>query len=75
MVRAASLVGDVDGANDLFMVPSPYVPGSLYLVYNGDVVHADDDNGFVVVPFNPHYIKIKFVPRVGDVLLAMYVPV
>lgn len=63
-------LGDVDGLNDAFSTPTPYVPGSLRVWENGRLLQAELDNGFVEGV--PPAFTLKVPPRAGGYVQCAY---
>lgn len=65
------LIGDIDGVNRLFVTPTPYVSGTIKVIWNGQVVNdTDDEQGWIEI--NEDTIQTKIAPMVEDQLQAFY---
>jgi len=65
------MLGDVNGINREYDTPSPYSPGTLRLVWNGQVYEPEDDKkGWIET--GESSIQTFEAPRQGDVLQAFY---
>lgn len=58
------LVGAVDGVNDSFSTPTPYVAGSLRRIVNG-VMYESDDDYFGWTEIDSTHITVTTPPTTG----------
>ena len=65
-----SALGAVNGSNQNFSTPSPYMPGSLRIFLNGDLLQQDLDNGWVEL--TPTTFKLTEAPLPGDYVQVYY---
>lgn len=70
--RIDTAIGVVDGVNDLFSTPVPYVVKSLSVFLNGQLKRRDLDDGWVEISAVHGTFRLKEVPRVGEVVQAFY---
>lgn len=65
------LIGVIDGINQSFTTPTNYIPGSLRLIWNGQVVESDDElQGWSETGENA--VATTIAPQTGDILQAFY---
>jgi len=65
------LVGTVDGVNQTFTTPTTFVPGTIRVMWNGQVYDKDDTRHGWTEPTSQS-VTLTTAPRVGDVLQAFY---
>lgn len=70
IIRVCS--GVIDGSNLVFQTPAQYVPGSVRVFVNGQLLRADFDDGWVELGGDK--IRLKIAPVVGDTVSAYFVP-
>jgi len=71
VTKVEPLSGNVNGGNTVYTTPEVFVPGSVRLIWNGNIYQASDTrHGFTETDTNE--ITTVRAPRTGDVLLAIY---
>jgi hypothetical protein len=66
------LSGVINGYNVVFETSRPYVPGSLKVFHNGLLGLEELVDGWVEL--GNGRIRLKEIPREGDILQAYYLP-
>lgn len=59
-----------DGINTDFTTLYPFTPGTVSVYYNGILLQADLETGYLEVP--PTTVRMKEAPIVGDTLAIRY---
>lgn len=71
VTKVEPLVGIVNNSNTVYITPEAFVPGSVRIIWNGNVYKSSDErHGFTETDTNE--ITTVRAPRTGDVLLAIY---
>jgi len=68
-----NLIGTIDGVNQDFTTPEPYMAGSVALWVNGLLRVDNYDDGFEELGVNQ--IRLRTAPLPGTVLQVQYRPV
>lgn len=58
-------IGNINGINTIFYVNFPYQPGSVREFLNGQLISADDDDGFIETDPSSGEIQTKIPPEGG----------
>jgi hypothetical protein len=65
-----SLTGDIDGANQRFLITFSANPDTVAVYRNGLLIDPSRDNGYTFLP--PNDVRMKIAPLVGDTLEVEY---
>ena len=63
-------IGPVDGANAFFATSGTYVPGTVFIFYNGDIQTKD-----CVIELGGTSFQTDFIPLVDDIIQVRYLSV
>ena len=67
----SEMIGTIDGVNKTFTTPLRFVPGTIRVIWNGQVYdEGDTRHGWSEI--DDITIETTFAPRVGDTLQAFY---
>lgn len=70
VIRVCS--GTINGSNLIFKTPAPYVPGTLRVFVNGQLLRSDFDDGWTELGGDT--FRLKEAPIVEDTISAYFVP-
>lgn len=65
--------GAIDGANTIFFVSTPYLPGTLAAFLNGQLKRADYNDGWLEAGPIAGRFDLKQPPETGDVVQAFFI--
>jgi len=64
------LVGAVNGTNQVFQTPYPYVPGSVRIFVDGQLKREDFADGWIELGYDK--VQLKIAPISGSVVQAYF---
>lgn len=62
--------GDIDGINTIYETSVAYTPGTLWIYRDGQLIHRDDDDGWIELGGKRFEVKRPFYP--GDKIYVWY---